>query len=226
MKRLMTILFVFILVIIVFILFACRSRSIGQPAPEPTNTFTPTATFTPTPTATVRIISAGMVDDFADCEGNNVFNSPWFSYCDSANTVTNPPPVITPGYAGGSDCAIKFEGNAAASCGYGVWLANALLAGAPADLRGATGIRFQCKGSGSYRLVFLSQATQNNFQYNFTASSSWTQIEAPFSSFTQASSDYGIVTLQQALNYVTHIDFANGSCNMTIDLLVDNLEIY
>lgn len=223
MKKFLTISFISILIIF-SVLLACRSRSIGEPMPEPTNTPTSTPTFTPTYTATTQPIT-GLIDNFTDCDGNNVFSGPWFSYGDSNNTFTNPPPIITPGYDV-NDCAIKFEGAAAVSCGYGVWMSNSLLSGAVADLSGNTEISFYAKGSGTYKIVLISSLTQyNDYQYNFIAPTDWTQIIIPFTSFTQPQ-DFNIVPINQALQQITNISLANGSCNMTIDLLVDEIRVY
>jgi hypothetical protein len=217
--------FVFIFIIILFVAFACRNRSIGTPAPEPTDTPTLTHTPTSTPTPTPKQIT-GLIDNFSDCDGSNVYGGAWFVYGDNGNTYTNPPPVITPGYSGDSDCAIKFAGTAAPSCGYGVWMSNSLLGGAPADLSGNTTISFYAKGSGSYKIVLISSLTQyNDYQYIFTASSDWTQINIPFTSFTQPQS-FNTVPVSQALSRITNISLANGSCGMTVDLLVDNIIVY
>jgi len=192
---------------------------------EPTDTPIPTSTPTATPTATTRVIT-GMIDDFADCEGSNVYGGPWFIYGAGVNTFTNPPPIVTPGYKGNSDCAIKFEGSAAISCDYGVWMVNAILSGAPADLSGNTAISFYSKGSGTYRIVLMSNATTNNdYQWTFDAATDWTRIEIPFSSFTQPQT-WGAVELSKALSEAVRIGWANGQCNMTIDLLVDEIKVY
>ncbi|MCX8094342.1 MAG: hypothetical protein N3E50_09300 [Candidatus Goldbacteria bacterium] len=224
MKKFMTASFILILAIIFTIFYACRDRSIGTPAPEPTNTPTPTRTPTPTHTATPLQIT-GLIDDFADCNGSNVYGGAWFAYGDSNNTFTNPPPTVTPGY-NGSDCALKFEGVAAASCGYGVWMSNSLLSGATVDLSGNTVISFYAKGSGTYRIVLISPITQyNDYQYVFSAPSSWSQIVIPFTSFTQPQ-NFNLAPIQQALSGVTNISFANGSCGMTINLLIDEVRVY
>ncbi len=224
MKKFMMVSFILIFIIIVFAFFACRSRSIGLPAPEPTATPTYTNTPAPSATSTPRSIT-GLIDNFADCDGSNVYGGAWFTYGDSNNTFTNPPLVVTPGYDG-SDCAIKFDGSAAASCGYGVWISNSLVGGSDVDLNGNTTISFYAKGSGSYKIVLISPATQyNDYQYIFVAPSNWSQIVIPFSSFTQPQS-FNMVPLQDALSRITNISWANGSCNMTIDLLIDDVRVY
>ncbi len=227
MKRLMTIFFVLILLVNIFTFFACRDRSIGQPAAEPTDTPTPTRTFTPAPTNTSVPIS-GMIDDFSDCDGVNVFSGPWFSYGASGNTFTDPPITITPGYAGGSDCAIKIEGQTSASCDYGVCLSNALLAGQVADLSGNTGISFYAKGNGTYKVLIISPAITdyNNYQYTFNISSSWQQFNIPFSSFTQSWAPQVPVPISDVLKRTTHIAFGQTTCGVTFELVVDELQTY
>jgi hypothetical protein len=164
-----------------------------------------------------------------DGDGTNNYGGPWFTYCDGVNTVIlQANAVQAPGY-GGVDYAYHMTGTAAVSCGYGAWAATALLSGAKANVSAFTGIRFQAmtgQAGSTYRLVMLSGATTNNFQYTFTPSTSWSQVSVPFASFTQAAADYEIVTIGQATGNITHVDFANGSCSETLDLWLDNLEFY
>ncbi len=227
MKKFAVILIVTASIIMALGVLGCRERSVGWAGIEPTATFTFTSLPSPSATPTPKTVLTPMIDDFADCDGNNNFGGPWFSYGASGNTVNGSTQAT--GY-GNVDCGYHMTGSTAISCGYGAWVSTSLLSGAVASLNNFTGgIRFYAKTSAtgtSYRFVIISNATTNNYQYTFSPGSDWALVSVPFSSFTQAAADYGIVTIQESLGAVTNLAFANSACNQTLDLWVDNIELY
>ncbi|MBP7792721.1 MAG: CIA30 family protein [Candidatus Goldbacteria bacterium] len=106
----------------------------------------------------------------------------------------------------------------------------------PVDISNMTGVRFYVKGDGKeYRIKlpsqysgFLDGVSDNHFGRKFTSTTDWTQVDIPFTNFTQESG-WGTtpINLTDALKYVDSIQFQTvGQPWSSIDLSIDNLEVY
>lgn len=105
----------------------------------------------------------------------------------------------------------------------------------PVDLTQMTGVRFYTKGDGkTYRIKLPSQHpgfvlldADNHYGRQFTTTGTWTQIDILLSNFTQEPSWGTSVALADALTKIDSIQFQTvGQPHTSIDLYVDNIEIY
>ncbi|HPD19314.1 MAG TPA: CIA30 family protein, partial [Candidatus Goldiibacteriota bacterium] len=104
----------------------------------------------------------------------------------------------------------------------------------PVDISNMTGVRFYVKSDGKpYRMKLPSQysgfekgESDDHFGYQFASTTSWTQVDIPLTSFTQEG--WGThVNLTDALKYVDSFQFQTvGQPLASIDLSIDNLEVY
>jgi len=188
----------------------CRERVASLPGPEPTATPIPTAG--PTPVGT-------LIDDFG-----SVLDGKWISYGDSSDTGSFA--SATPGYdSTGYALALKVT----SVCGggdWGYWLCVELAGGSATDISSAQGIRFHIKEplTNQLDLVLLSSATSNNYKYTFSPTSGWGEMNVPFSSFTQDTSDG--TTISQALAQSQRVCWAVMACPAMIDAWLDHVVIY
>jgi len=213
-------------------------------------TVPPTQTLTATPTVICRT-------DTISCTGPNAWGGWWYSMndlCNSGTSVVWPPAPATcggsstefvmssPGYGGAGDCAARMTGVVTTAYQYGfIGIGTSLNpntgSGQVTDLSMATGISFYTEGDGgTYRILLpytnSSGATLDNYDdynYYFTAPSSWSQVIIPFTSFTQPS--YTPLAYQVSritvLQNVKGINFFTTTQPLaSVNLWLDNLSIY
>ncbi|MCX8094414.1 MAG: CIA30 family protein [Candidatus Goldbacteria bacterium] len=159
------------------------------------------------------------------------------------NQPTPEPTFImsSPGYGNTGYCA-RITGYVTTAFKYGFvgmgvnfLMVNADNSKKPVDISNMTGIRFYAKGDGkNYRIKlpsqfsgFLKKEGDNHYGREFVAPTSWTQIHFLLTQFTQEPYWGTSVNLNDALKEIDSIQFQTvGQPHASIDLSVDNLEIY
>ena len=185
---------------------------------------------------------AGLVDDMKDCNNGNLLGGFWYSYKDAGSTVW---PVdgstfvmSSPGIDGALDCAARITGmvGTGGQIGMGTQLNANAGAGTVTDISSCQGIRFYAYGDGQNYIVKVpytdntgaSLTGYNDYKYEFTPPAGvWTQITVPYASLTQETGWGVTVALSTVLANAKEIQFQTfGSPVASVDLWVDNLEIY
>ena len=180
------------------------------------------------PTAVPTAVPTFVFDDFSDSQPSANHNGGyWFGYTINAGS--------TYGYSGDTGY------DAAGYCSRvtmtvvnanDIWWVSALNSGGTADdlLSGYTGIKFYCKEPNS-RVMKISiisalvTTSGNDFSFQFTPSSTWSQITVPFSSFTQPfSAQQNIIDVLAASERLAWVNAAASPSDY--DFYLDQIELY
>ncbi len=216
---------------------ASNAFTCATPTYTPTLPTAPTATFTPTVPS-----SLCQVDKIANCSNQDAWGGYWYTYNDAGSTVwpsgAGAFVMSSPGYDNGTDCAAQLTGTVDAGGQIGMGMQLNANAGSPTyqvtDLSGAIGIRFYVKGDGATYEIKIpytnSSGTEldgyDSYAYTFTAPAGWTLVTVPFSSLKQAG--WGTaVALLTVLQNAKEVQFQTTAAPLaSVDLWVDNFEIY
>jgi len=227
----------------------------------PTNTNTPggpTATSTNTQSA-----PAGLIDDCEDGDNTNKWGGYWYTYSDAEGNGGSswilPPSATFAMTSGGysSSYAVRVSGQVKAGYNYpfaGIGTQFDANGGCPnctkKDISSYTGVRFWIKGSLDATLnlhVILpytgacgttscnSLSGYNDFRYTITSSvtSTWQQVQIPFSSFTNQGTwgtppaNIGIVKAAASeLQFQIKGPDGYAGAGLNFDVWIDDLELY
>lgn len=201
------------------LVFAVAMAVVSGCRPAPTDA-EPTAVPTPVPTF--------VFEDFPLPEpGANYNGGYWFAY------TINPPRIYgfggAPGYdATGYSSRVTMTGVAAND----IWWVSALNSAGNADdlLSGYTGIKFYCKevNGRPMKISIISALVTtpgNDFSFQFTPSSAWSQITVPFSSFTQPfGADKNITDILAAAERLAWVNAAASPSDY--DFYLDQITLY
>jgi len=224
--------------------------------PTATNTteIIPTATITPTIEPTAET-GPGLLDDMEDNNNQNLWGGYWYTYDDlgsggssyvvpwsdemAAQEGVDPIEFFMSEVTDrpGSTYAARMTGYVTTDFTYGfVGMGTAFVDPKDSiDLSLCGGLKFWVKGDmNAYRVkitssspLFLDGEGDNHYGYAFIAGAAWTQLDIPFTSFTQELYWGTTVPRPDALAMATDIQFQTmGQPHASIDLWIDDIEIY
>ena len=220
----------------------------------PTSTYTSTLVIS-TPTTTPTTYSTFVptecsFDDMEDQNAQNNLSGYWYTYYagNGASVYPAAPNTMTPQAGGANSTAyaqrisgtVGTESPDYPSIGTGSQLTS--ISGAPlyneVDLSACTGLKFYVKGDSKNYYIKVpytnnSGATltaYNDYKYSFIAAATWSQVVAPFASFTQATGWGTSAALSAVLTHAKEFqwqtDFYAATGTTTADLWIDEIVIY
>ncbi len=214
------------------------------PVISPTATATATLYISPTFTATPCLeCGTCMIENAYDCNAVNNWGGEWYSFDDKGPSnggsstvwpVNSDFKMSSPGKDGGADCAVRMTGFVTTQYPYGfIGIGAGLFEdGRSANLTGVTGIRFWVKGDGkTYQIKLINgntvDAAWNYYRAVFSAPEAWTQIELPFSAFTQDAGWGNVVAFSEVIKDIKALELQTvGQPHSSIDVWLDNIQLY